>query len=126
MRSGKSAAHVWSMVLTLAVTATAVAACGRHPQGDKASPQQARARSAYEKAKLGYSHGLNDLTTALQAENTWRSVESQQSSAEISLMERSVQAFKALGGGWSPDHPAGATIYAARAEQGVGEAKGVR
>ena len=87
---------------------------------------EARARSAYDKAKLGYSHGLNDLTTALQAENTWRNVESQLSSAEISLMERSVQAFKALGGGWSPDQPAGATIYAATAEPGVGEAKGVR
>ena len=87
---------------------------------------EARARSAYDKAKLGYSHGLNDLTTALQAENTWRSVQSQLSSAEISLMERSVQSFKAVGGGWSPDHPAEATIYAARAERGVGEAEGVR
>jgi len=87
---------------------------------------EARAKSAYDKARLGYAHGLNDLTTALQAENTWRSVESQLSSAQISLMERSVQAFKALGGGWSPDHPAGATIYAAKAERGVGEAKGVR
>ncbi len=87
---------------------------------------EARARSAYDKAKLGYSHGLNNLTTALQAENTWRNVQTQLSSAQISLMERSVQAFKALGGGWSPDQPAGATIYAARAERGVEEAKGVR
>ncbi len=87
---------------------------------------EARAKSAYEKARLGYAHGLNDLTTALQAETTWRGVESQLSSAEISLMERSVQAFKALGGGWSPDQPAAATVYAAKAERGVDEAKGVR
>ncbi len=50
----------------------------------------------------------------------------QLSSAQITLMQRSVQAFKAVGGGWSPDQPAAATLYAAKAEQGVPEAKGVR
>ena len=85
-----------------------------------------RAESAYEKGRLGYTRGLNDLTTALQAETTWRAVRSQLSSAQITLMERSVQAFKALGGGWSPDHPAGATLLAAKSERGVPEPKGVR
>ena len=87
---------------------------------------EARAKSAYQKARGGYARGLNDLTTALQAENTWRNVESQLSSAQITLMERSVQTFKALGGGWSPDRPAAATVFAAKAEHGVAEAKGVR
>ncbi len=87
---------------------------------------EARAESAYEKARLGYARGLNDLTTALQAETTWRSVRSQLSSAQVTLMERSVQAFKALGGGWTPDHPAAATLLAAKAERGVAEPKGVR
>jgi NodT family efflux transporter outer membrane factor (OMF) lipoprotein len=87
---------------------------------------EARARSAYNKARQGYALGFNDLTTALQAETTWRGVESQLSSAQISLMERSVQVFKALGGGWSPDQPAVGTVLAARAERGVPEAKGVR
>jgi len=87
---------------------------------------EARAESAYEKARLGYARGFSDLTTALQAETTWRSVRSQLSSAQITLMERSVQTFKALGGGWSPDRPAAATLYAAKAERGVAEAKGVR
>ena len=85
-----------------------------------------RAESAYEKARLGYARGFTDLTAALQAETTWRSVRSQLSSAQITLMERSVQTFKALGGGWSPDRPAAATLYAAKAERGVDEAKGVR
>ncbi len=85
-----------------------------------------RAESAYEKARLGYARGLTDLTTALQAETTWRNVRTQLSSAQITLMERSVQAFKALGGGWSPDQPAAATVYAARLERAVPEAKGVR
>ena len=85
-----------------------------------------RAESAYEKSRLGYARGLNDLTAALQAETTWRNVRTQLSSAQITLMQRSVQAFKAVGGGWSPDQPAAATLYAAKAEQGVPEAKGVR
>jgi NodT family efflux transporter outer membrane factor (OMF) lipoprotein len=87
---------------------------------------EARAASAYEKARVGYAHGVNDLTTAIQAEVTWRSVRTQLTSAQITLMERSVQAFKSLGGGWSPDRPAGVTIYAAKAEHGVAEAKGIR
>ena len=87
---------------------------------------EARAESAYRKSRLGYARGLNDLTTALQAENTWRTVRTQLSSAQITLMQRSVQAFKSLGGGWSPDQPAAATLFAAKAEQGVPEPKGVR
>ena len=87
---------------------------------------EARAESAYEKARLGYARGFSDLTTALQAETTWRNVRSQLSSAQITLMERSVQTFKALGGGWSPDRPAAATLYAAKADRGVAEPKGVR
>ena len=90
------------------------------------SEAERRAESAYEKARLGYARGLNDLTVALQAETTWRNVRTQLSSAQITLMQRSVQAFKAVGGGWSPDQPATTTLYAAKAEQGVPEAKGVR
>ena len=87
---------------------------------------EAHAKAAYEKAKIGYARGLNDLTTVLQAETTWRSTRSQLSSARITQLERSVQAFKALGGGWSPDQPAAATPYAAAAGRGVTEAEGVR
>ena len=90
------------------------------------SEAERHAESAYEKARLGYARGLNDLTAALQAETTWRNVRTQLSSAQITLMQRSVQAFKSLGGGWSPDRPAVTTIYAAKAEQAVPEAKGVR
>ena len=85
-----------------------------------------RAESAYEKSRLGYARGFNDLTTALQAETTWRNTRTQLSSAEITLMQRSVQTFKALGGGWTPDRPAATTVYAVKAEQGVAEPKGVR
>lgn len=84
------------------------------------------ANAAFDKAKAGYARGLNDLASVLQAESTWRNAHSQLSSAQITLMERSVQAFKALGGGWTPDEPAGATAYAAKAAPGVAEPKGVR
>jgi NodT family efflux transporter outer membrane factor (OMF) lipoprotein len=90
------------------------------------SEAQAHAGAAYEKAKTGYARGLNDLTTVLQAESTWRNTRNQLTSARITQLERSVQAFKALGGGWSPDEPAATTPYAAAAARGVGEAREVR
>ena len=65
-----------------------------------------RAEAAYEKARIGYARGLNDLQTALVAENTWRNIHSQMTAAQSTLMERSVQAFKAMGGGWTPGAPA--------------------
>ena len=80
-----------------------------------------RAESAYQKARIGYSRGVDDLTTALQAETSWRNARSQLTSAQSTLMQRSVQVFKALGGGWAPDRPAGSTAYAARAAQGAAE-----
>jgi NodT family efflux transporter outer membrane factor (OMF) lipoprotein len=64
------------------------------------------AQSAYEKARIGYARGLTDLQTALVAENTWRTIHSQMTAAQSTLMERSVQAFKAMGGGWTPEAPA--------------------
>ena len=78
-----------------------------------------RAESAYEMARLGYARGFNDLTSALQAENTWRSIRIQLISAQSTQMQRSVQVFKALGGGWTPAAPAAGTPYAARAAKGT-------
>ncbi len=78
-----------------------------------------RAESAYEKARIGYSRGFSDLTVALQAETTWRSTRSQLTSAQTTQMQRSVQVFKALGGGWTPEVPAAGTPFAATAAKGV-------
>ena len=82
-----------------------------------------RAESAYEKSRVGYARGLDDLTTALQSETTWRSIRSQLTSAQSTLMQRSVQVFKALGGGWTPTAPAESTVYASTAAK---EAEGGR
>lgn len=61
---------------------------------------EVRARRAYEAARLGYARGLTDLNTALQSEQSWRSVRTQLTSAEVQALRRSVQAYKAIGGGW--------------------------
>jgi NodT family efflux transporter outer membrane factor (OMF) lipoprotein len=58
---------------------------------------------AYQAKNTGYSRGLNDLQTALTAEASWRQTRLSLAQAQVTLMQRSVQIFKALGGGWSPD-----------------------
>jgi NodT family efflux transporter outer membrane factor (OMF) lipoprotein len=63
---------------------------------------EAQARSAYEASRKGYAAGIDDLTTALSAERTWRTARSALSGARVEALRRSVQAFKALGGGWTP------------------------
>jgi outer membrane protein TolC len=59
-----------------------------------------RAERAYEAARTGYGAGLTDLQTALGAEQSWRAARSQLTAAQVQSQRRTVQAFKALGGGW--------------------------
>jgi NodT family efflux transporter outer membrane factor (OMF) lipoprotein len=80
-----------------------------------------RAESAYEKARIGYARGFNDLTAALQAETTWRNTRSQLTSAQTTQMQRAVQVFKAIGGGWTPERPAAATPYEIKAAKGASQ-----
>jgi NodT family efflux transporter outer membrane factor (OMF) lipoprotein len=61
------------------------------------------ANFAYQAKEAGYTRGLNDLQTALTAETNWRQVRLALAQAQVSVMERSVQVFKALGGGWAPE-----------------------
>jgi NodT family efflux transporter outer membrane factor (OMF) lipoprotein len=61
---------------------------------------EAQARSAYDSARKGYAAGINDLTTTLSAERTWRTARTALTGAQVQALRRSVQAFKALGGGW--------------------------
>jgi outer membrane protein TolC len=58
---------------------------------------------AYQAKETGYRRGLNDLNTTLTAEANWRQARLSLAQAQVSLMQRSVQVFKALGGGWAPD-----------------------
>ncbi|MFN4175948.1 efflux transporter outer membrane subunit [Phenylobacterium sp.] len=59
-----------------------------------------RAARAYDAARTGYARGLTDLTTTLNAEQSWRATRTQLTSAQVQALRRTVQAYKALGGGW--------------------------
>jgi outer membrane protein, multidrug efflux system len=62
-----------------------------------------RAAVAYEASRKGYAAGLTDLTTALQAEQSWRGARTALTGAQTQALQRAVQTYKALGGGWSPE-----------------------
>jgi outer membrane protein TolC len=62
---------------------------------------EARAQRAFNAARLGYSLGLNDLQTTLSSEQAWRATRTQLTSAQVQAVRRAVQAYKAIGGGWS-------------------------
>jgi NodT family efflux transporter outer membrane factor (OMF) lipoprotein len=64
---------------------------------------EARAHKASDAAVLSYKAGLIPMGTALEAERNWRATRSAMTGAKIAALQRSVQAFKALGGGWSAD-----------------------
>ena len=63
---------------------------------------EAQARSAYDAARKRYALGIDDLTSAIGAERTWRTARTALTGAQVQALRRSVQAFKALGGGWTP------------------------
>jgi NodT family efflux transporter outer membrane factor (OMF) lipoprotein len=64
---------------------------------------EARAQRAYEANRKGYGLGLIDLTTTLQAEQTWRLSRAALTDARTDALLHAVQTYKALGGGWSPN-----------------------
>ena len=63
---------------------------------------EAKARMAYDAARQRYGAGLDDLSSVLSTERTWRSARTALTGAQVEALRRSVQAFKALGGGWTP------------------------
>jgi NodT family efflux transporter outer membrane factor (OMF) lipoprotein len=67
---------------------------------------EVRAHRAYDAARTRYTQGLDDLQTALSAEQSWRSTRSALTAEQVQALRRTVQTYKALGGGWA---------YAARA-----------
>ena len=61
---------------------------------------EARAARGYKASKLGYDRGLTDLQTTLGAEQSWRATRSQLTAAQVQAARRTIQVYKALGGGW--------------------------
>lgn len=66
---------------------------------------EVRARASYDATLTQYRRGLTDLQGLLDAEAVWRGARSQTTAARLDALSRSVQLFKALGGGWSADAP---------------------
>ncbi|MFL5298110.1 MAG: efflux transporter outer membrane subunit [Phenylobacterium sp.] len=64
---------------------------------------EARAGRGYRATRLGYTRGLIDLQTTLSAEESWRQIRAQLTAAQVQALRRTVQAYKALGGGWPAD-----------------------
>jgi outer membrane protein, multidrug efflux system len=62
---------------------------------------EARARHASDGARKLYAMGLDDLTTALTAEQAWRTTRSALTAERVQALRRAVQTYKALGGGWA-------------------------
>ena len=61
-----------------------------------------RARDAYDAAQRRYELGFAGLQEALDGERAWRSARLALIGARLDALQRSVQVFQALGGGWSP------------------------
>jgi NodT family efflux transporter outer membrane factor (OMF) lipoprotein len=62
-----------------------------------------RSRFAFDAANRGYDLGLTDLTSLIQAEQTWRQTRATYTASEISALVDTVATFKALGGGWNAE-----------------------
>ncbi len=62
-----------------------------------------RAEFAFQAAQKGNTAGLTDLTTLLQAEQTWRAARNQLITARAAALQDTVNAMKALGGGWQAE-----------------------
>jgi multidrug efflux system outer membrane protein len=73
------------------------------------SAGQADASAAFDAARARYTAGVDDLPTLLAAEQTWRGARTALTGARVQALRRSVQVFKALGGGWEP--PTAAKLY---------------
>ncbi len=62
---------------------------------------EARARAGYAAAQKRYELGFADLQELLDAERAWRATRSALTAARLDALQRSVQVFQALGGGWN-------------------------
>jgi outer membrane protein TolC len=64
---------------------------------------EARARRAYDDGRLRYNLGIDDVTSVLSAEETWRTDRTLLTGQRVQALRRAVQTYKALGGGWDYD-----------------------
>ena len=61
---------------------------------------EARARRAYDDGRFRYNLGIDDITSVLAAEQTWRTDRTLLTGQRVQAVRRAIQTYKALGGGW--------------------------
>jgi NodT family efflux transporter outer membrane factor (OMF) lipoprotein len=61
---------------------------------------EARSRRAYDDGLFRYKLGIDDVTSVLSAEQTWRTDRTLLTSQRVQALRRAVTTYKALGGGW--------------------------
>ena len=59
-----------------------------------------RSGRAFRASQTRYAAGIDDLQTTLGAEASWRATRAQLTGAQVQALRRTVQTYKALGGGW--------------------------
>jgi NodT family efflux transporter outer membrane factor (OMF) lipoprotein len=64
---------------------------------------QASAKATLDSTRVGYQAGMSDARSAIVAEQAWSAAARDLAQAQTQALRRSVQAFKALGGGWTPE-----------------------
>jgi NodT family efflux transporter outer membrane factor (OMF) lipoprotein len=62
---------------------------------------EVRAHAASDAAQTRYAMGLDDLTSALSAQQAWRTLHLALTTERVAALRRAVAAYKALGGGWA-------------------------
>jgi outer membrane protein TolC len=67
---------------------------------DQLAESEARAHRAYDGVRKGYDHGLDDLTTTLTEEQSWRVIRLALTIRRVQTLRSAVQSYKSLGGGW--------------------------
>lgn len=72
-------------------------------RGERLREAEDAARRGFEAARRRYDVGLDSIDPVLAAERSWREARSAELDARITRIDRTIQLFKALGGGWSPD-----------------------
>jgi len=62
---------------------------------------EGRARRAYDAERTRFKLGIDDITTVLSTEQTWRADRTELTAERVQALRRAVQTYKALGGGWN-------------------------
>jgi len=121
----EQALRLWesSVLVALQETHDALVAYGREQERRAALELSATAqRRAADLARQRQAAGLSDFLEVLDAERSLLSAEDLLALSEAALASNAVALYKALGGGWEPEPPAGAGGAGAAGEGGAGAA----